>query len=54
VLCDIQTIRRTIHFGPSVPEVVDGDATLAPFGPGGTSILAHPAPKGGGCPSHPG
>ncbi|WP_218135278.1 hypothetical protein, partial [Variovorax sp. YR216] len=31
---------------------VDGDATLALVGSGRTSILAHPAPKGGGCPSH--
>ena len=51
-LCNVQTICRTVHFGPSVPEVVDGDATLAPFGLRGTSILDHPAPKGGGCSFH--
>ena len=51
-LYDVQTIRRTVHFGPSVPEVVDGDATLASVGSGRTSILAYPAPKGGACPYH--
>ena len=50
-LCDIQTIRRTIHFGPSVPEVVDGDATLAPFGPGVPLSMPSPPRRAAGV--HP-
>src|SRR6266436_3678940 len=48
-LCNIQSICRSIHFGPSVPQVVVSKlhfGTSMPVGPGGP--LDTCPPKGGG------
>src|SRR5438105_4772996 len=56
-LCNVQAICRSIHFGPSVPQVAVSKlhfGTLMPFGPGGPScfLLGPSSPKGGRCPCH--
>jgi hypothetical protein len=52
-LCNVQSICRSIHFGPSVPPVVDQHfhfGTSMPFGPGGPlphCLALHPRREGG-------
>src|SRR5258705_2193547 len=56
-LCNVQAVCRSIHFGPSVPQVVVSQlhfGTSMPFGPGGPSALvpSPSSPEGGRCPFH--
>lgn len=57
-LCNVQSIRRSIHFGPSVPQVAASKlhfGTSMPFGSGGPQFLTRqPRRAGVSIPSSPG